>query len=212
MIWIYSKKKQALMKEEQMEKKVLKTILWIYIVMCVVIAGLNYGVAPRVEPNVSQVFTWLWHFYENWVKTLFILIAGILTIRITKKTQSTKLRQINVIGFLLAALIVHVALPLLSGNHEWYFFTMPLPWTTTPIQLLDTNSAFYLSRYPIWGSAGIISVLIFYTITSLLVFVGTLLFGRRLQCSMLCLFNGFAAEVFDPVIPLIGEKRKPSKK
>ena len=180
--------------------------------MCVVIACLNYGVAPRVEPNVSQVFTWLWHFYENWVKTLFILIAGILTIRITKKTQSTKLRQINVIGFLLAALFVHVALPLLSGNHEWYFFTMPLPWTTTPIQLLDTNSAFYLSRYPIWGSAGIISVLVFYTITTLFVFVGTLLFGRRLQCSMICLFNGFAAEVFDPVIPLIGEKQKPSKK
>ena len=28
---------------------------------------------------------------------------------------------------------------------------------------------------------------------------------------MLCLFNGFAAEVFDPAIPLIGRRCKPGK-
>ena len=200
------------MKAAQFEKNILKIILWIYIVLCVVIAGLNYGYAPHASAKASQFLTWLWHFYENWIKTLFILVSGFLTIRIMRKTQSTKLRQRNMIGLLLAALIVHIALPLISGNHEWYFFTMPLPWTTTPLQLLDANSAFYLSRFPIWGSAGIISVLVFYAIATLVIFLGTLLFGRRLQCSMLCLFNGFAAEVFDPVIPLIGKKRKPSKR
>jgi len=32
--------------------------------------------------------------------------------------------------------------------------------------------------------------------------------GRRWFCSSLCLFNGFAAEDFDPVMPLIGKRRK----
>lgn len=200
------------MKAAGFEKNILKIVLWIYIVLCVVIAGLNYGYAPHADAKASQFLTWLWPFYENWIKTLFILVSGFLTIRIMRKTQSTKLRQKNMIGLLLAALIVHIVLPLISGNHEWYFFTMPSPWTTTPLQLLDANSAFYLSRFPIWGSAGIISVLVFYAIATLLIFLGTLLFGRRMQCSMLCLFNGFAAEVFDPVIPLIGKKRKPGKK
>jgi len=200
------------MKKEQVEKTALKTILWIYIIMCVVIAGLNYGYAPHADAKTAQFLTGLWHFYENGVKTLFILIAGFLTIRITKKNQSTQLRQRNLIGFLVAALVVHVTLPLVSGNYEWYFFTMPLPWTTTPLQLFDTHSAFYLSRFPILGSAGVFSVLVFYGAVTLLIFVGTLLFGRRLQCSTLCLFNGFAAEVFDPAIPLIGKKRKPSKR
>lgn len=117
----------------------------------------------------------------------------------------------NLIGFIAAALVVHVALPLVSGNYEWYFFTMPLPWTTTPLQLLDGGSAFHLSRFPVWGAAGVTGVLAFYGAVTVLVFLGTVLFGRRLQCSMLCLFNGFAAEVFDPAIPLIGRRCKPGK-
>ncbi len=190
-------------------KTALKAILWVYIALCVTIAGLNYGYASRADVKTATFLTWFWHFYENWVKTAFILIAGILTLRIAGKSGRTTLRRKNLIGFLAAALVVHVALPLASGNSEWYFFTMPLPWTTTPLQLLDAGSAFYQSRLPVWGAAGITSVLVFYGAVTVLVFLGTLLFGRRLQCSTLCLFNGFAAEVFDPAIPLVGVRRKP---
>ncbi|MEA5070191.1 MAG: hypothetical protein VB067_14460, partial [Christensenellaceae bacterium] len=193
------------------EKKILKVILWVYIGLCVLIAGLNYGYAPRADAKTAQFLTWFWHFYENWVKTAFILIASLLTIRITSRSGRTSLRRKNLIGFLAAALVVHVALPLVSGNYEWYFFTMPLPWTTTPLQLFDTGSAFRLSRFPVWGAAGVAGVLVFYAVVTVLIFAGTVLFGRRLQCSMLCLFNGFAAEVFDPAIPLMGQRRKPSK-
>ena len=42
--------------------------------------------------------------------------------------------------------------------------------------------------------------------------MGTVLFGRRWQCSTICLFNGFASEVFAPVFPLIGKKKKVSPK
>jgi ferredoxin-type protein NapH len=197
------------MNETSKEKMALKAILWVYIALCVLIAGLNYGYAPRADEKTAEFLTWFWHFYENWVKTAFILIASVLTLRIAKKSGRTALRKKNLIGFLIAALIVHVALPLLSGNYEWYFFTMPLPWTTTPLQLMDAGSGFYQSRFPVWGAAGVSTVLIFYGAMTALVFLGTLLFGRRLQCSTLCLFNGFAAEVFDPAIPLVGVRRKP---
>ena len=59
-----------------------------------------------------------------------------------------------------------------------------------------------------WGSSGILSALTFFTAISLVVLIGTLLYGRRFQCSSICLFNGFAAEVFDPAIPLIGKRRR----
>ena len=50
--------------------------------------------------------------------------------------------------------------------------------------------------------------LLFYLLVTIVVLVGTLLLGRRWQCSTLCLFNGFASEVFDPVMPLLGARKK----
>ena len=88
---------------------------------------------------------------------------------------------------------------------------MPLPWTTTPLQLLYQSSSIYQRSFPLWGAAGISATIIFYGCFSLLVIVGTVLFGRRWQCSTLCLFNGFASEVFSPAIPLLA-KQKPLKK
>ena len=201
-----------MMKSKTNPVKILRIILWVYIVLCVLIAGLNYGYAPRADASTARFLTWFWHFYENWVKTVFIVIASVLTIRVAKRKGRTALRTRNMIGFIVSALVVHIALPLLSGNNEWYFFTMPLPWTTTPLQLLDSSSAFYMSRIHVWGEAGVVGVLIFYGIVTVLIFTGTVLFGRRLQCSMLCLFNGFAAEVFDPAMPLLGTPHKPSGK
>ena len=187
--------------------RILKVILWVYIVLCLIIAGLNYGYVSRAAPETGQLISRFWHFYENWVKTVFILIGSYLTIRIVNRTGKTTLRRRNLLGFILAALIVHILLPVFLKNQEVYFFSMPLPWTTAPLQLLYEGSSFYQSRFPVWGAAGISAVLIFYMIASLVVVIGTLLFGRRWQCSTLCLFNGFAAEVFSPAMPLLGKKR-----
>ncbi|MBU3216078.1 4Fe-4S binding protein [Clostridium estertheticum] len=193
---------------KKVELRILKAILWIYIILCILIAGLNYGYASRATPKVASFITWLWQFYENWVKTLFIIIGSFLTIRIVGTSKRSVMRKRNLIGFIVSALIVHITAPILLNNKELYFFAMPLPWTTIPLQLLFPKSSFYLSSYPIWGEAGISAALIFYVCVSFVVLVGTLLFGRRLQCSTLCLFNGFASEVFDPVIPLIGKNKK----
>lgn len=118
------------------------------------------------------------------------------------------MRKHNLIGLIIAALIVHIILPLFLHNGEVYVFDMPLPWTTSPLQLMYTHSEFYERNFPIWGIPGITGILIFYFSISLLVFIGTLLFGRRLQCATLCLFNGFASEVFGSAIPIVGKQKK----
>lgn len=190
------------------ELTVLKTILWIYIILCFVIAGLHYGYARTAPESVAKIIIWSWHFYENWVKTVFMIIASILTVRIINRTKRTRMRKRNLTGLIIAALVVHIFTPLALNNNELYFFAMPLPWTTAPLQLLFENSSFYASKYPLWGISGITAVLVFYVIISVVVFLGTLLFGRRWQCSTICLFNGFASEVFAPAFPLKGKKKK----
>lgn len=195
-------------KNKKVELKILQSILWVYIVMCIIIAGLNYGYASKAAPETAALISKIWHFYENWVKTIFIIAGSILTLRIVGASKRTAMRKRNLTGFIVSALIVHISAPVFLKNNELYFFTMPLPWTTTPLQLLYPNSAFYISRFPIWGAAGISAVLIFYVCVCVVVITGTLLFGRRWQCSTLCLFNGFASEIFAPAIPLIGKKKK----
>ena len=188
--------------------KLLKIILGTYIILAILIAGINYGYARVAPQNIASIINWVWMVYENWIKTAFILIGSFLTIKIIGSSKRTTMRKANLIGFIIAALTVHVVTPLLVNNYDLYFYAMPLPWTTTPLQLLNTNSALYHSTITSWGSSGILSALTFFTAISLVVLIGTLLYGRRFQCSSICLFNGFAAEVFDPAIPLIGKRRR----
>ncbi|MDZ7837342.1 MAG: hypothetical protein U5N58_04995 [Actinomycetota bacterium] len=143
-----------------------------------VIAGLNYGYAGNASSPIAAFITWFWHFYENWIKTLFIIIGSILTLRIVGSFRRTVMVKRNLIGFTVAALVVHIAGPLFTGNNELYFFSMPLPWTTTPLQLLYPESSFLYQPFPNLGCcAGISAALIFYIAISFVVFVGTILTG-----------------------------------
>ena len=188
----------------------LRLILWSYIILCILIAGMNYGYASNAPPQVATVINWVWLAYENWITPLFIIVGSFLAIKIIGSSKS-KMRKNNFAGFIIAALTVHVIAPLLVNNYDLYFYAMPLPWSTTSLQLLDNTSSLYQTTVLTWGSNGVISDLVFFTSISLLVLFGTMLFGRRLQCSTICLFNGFAAEVFDPAIPLIGKRKKLNK-
>ncbi len=199
-------------KDTSIELKILKAILYIYITLCIVIAGLNYGFVSRATPPVAAFITWFWQFYENWIKTSFIIICSFLTLRIIGSSKRVTMRKRNLIGLIVSALVIHIISPLFLNNTELYFFAMPLPWTTTPLQLLNSQSAFYQSRLPLWGVNGISAAIVFYICISIIVVLGTLLFGRRWQCSTLCLFNGFASEVFAPAIPLVGKEKKMSLK
>ena len=62
--------------------KLLKIILGIYIILAILIAGLNYGYARTAPENIASTITWIYLIYENWIKTAFILIGSFLTIKI----------------------------------------------------------------------------------------------------------------------------------
>lgn len=185
--------------------KFLKVLLAIYIFLCFLIAGLNYGVAPGASEETAKLIRGLWNFYENIYKTLLIITGSWLTLRISGK-RSRHLRR-NLLGFIISALFIHILGPLITGNPDLYFFAMPFPWSTTGLQVAVKESSFYANHLPLWGVAGISASILVYGLVTLIVFVGTLLLGRRWQCSSLCLFNGFVSETFSPAFPLIGKKQ-----
>ena len=56
--------------------KLLKIILGTYILLAILIAGLNYGYAPTAPENIASIITWVYLIYENWIKAAFILIGS----------------------------------------------------------------------------------------------------------------------------------------
>lgn len=189
--------------------KLLKAILWTYIALCFIIAGLNYGVATKAAPEVAHLIHWIWAIYENYVKTIFIIAASFLSLRIIGTSKRTTKRKRNMIGFIVSALVVHIITPLLTGNYDMYFFAMPLPWSSSGLQLLDNASSLHQQIFSSLGQVGIITAIVFFVCACGIVLVGTLAWGRRFQCSSICLFNGFVAETFEPAMPLVGKKRQP---
>lgn len=104
--------------------------------------------------------------------------------------------------------MVHIIGPYLLRYPDLYYFAMPLPWTNQPLQLLVEGSDFNLSFIALQGESALKTVLLLYFSFSAIVFIGTIIRGRRWQCSTLCLFSGFVSEVFAPVFPLVGKKKK----
>ena len=144
-----------------MKVKILKAILGIYIILAIILAGLNYGYANKTDSSLADFISWFWHFYENWIKTFIIIIGSYLTISIVRTSQRSDMRKKNLIGFIIAALVVHIITPIILNSQEVYLFAMPLPWTTTPLQLLHSQSSIHLSRYPVWGLALISGIFVF---------------------------------------------------
>ncbi len=195
-------------KKRSWEVTVLKSLLFIYILLALVIAGINYGLAPKASEKTQSIILNIWQFYENQFKTALIIAGTFLTLRIVKKKEIPRLRRKNLIGLISAALVVHIAGSLLSRNPDLYFFAMPLPWSTTALQLAVNSSSFHQHHAALWGLRGVTIALVFFLTINIVVFTGTLLMGRRWQCSTICLFNGFASEVFSPAFPLFGKKKR----
>jgi len=193
------------------EVRFLKGLLFLYILLGLLIAGVNFGWAPNASPRAQAVILAVWQFYENQFKTLLIIICSILTLRLIGKREIPRMRRYNLIGFISAALVIHIAGPLLSGNPDLYFVGMPLPWSTVGLRLAVSSSSFHQDQLLHWGEGGIRSALVVFAAIHVVVLFGTLLLGRRWQCSTICLFNGFASEVFAPAFPLFGKRRKLGK-
>lgn len=188
-------------------RSVLGFFLWAYIALCLVIAGLNFGLAPRADEKTAHLIHLAYEIFENEFKTSLILVCGLVSLfAIREKKKNIGMRGANIVGFFITALIIHVLLPLGTGNREIYYTAMPMPWSTTGLQLMDETSSFYSRHIPLWGLSGISSAVVLFVFMNVFVLIGTFFFGRRLQCSTLCLLNGFVAEIWAPVFPLAGKK------
>lgn len=183
----------------------LKILLLVYIIMSFTIAGFNYGLDSQKNPDLHELVTKIWHLYENQFKTGLIILGSLLTLRIKGK-KAVEQRK-NLIGFMCAAFVIHIITPMLLSNPDIYFFAMAAPWSATALQLMSESSGFYQSYFPLWGAAGISAAIVFYLIITLITYLGTVLFGRRWQCSTVCLFNGFISESFSPAFPVFGKKK-----
>ena len=190
------------------EVRSLKVLLFLYILLGLCIAGVNFGWAPNAPEKTQAVILTVWQVYENQFKTALIAVCSVLTLRVVRKKQTPRMRRFNLIGMIAAALVIHIAGPLASGNPDLYFVGMPLPWSTTGLRLAARDSAFYQDHLLHWGEAGIHTTLLFFAAIHAVVLIGTLVLGRRWQCSTICLFNGFASEVFAPAFPLFGRRKR----
>ena len=109
-------------KKKSVELNILKRMLGLYIIFAFILAGLNYGYVGEAPPSIGNLITWLWHFYENWIKTIFIVLGSILTLRIIGNSQRSNMRIRNLSGFVVAALVVHIFAPILLNIQDIYFF------------------------------------------------------------------------------------------
>jgi ferredoxin-type protein NapH len=209
----------------------LRALLVLYIVLCIAIAGLNYGVARRADAGTAAAIGLAWRFYENVFKTALIAACSILTLRIVDRKghaprgagggaprdaprdanrdanrDGSRMRRNSLMALFASALVLHVVSPLATGNWDLYFVGLPLPWTSVGLQLAHSGKIFDDSFRELLGLAGIQVFVAFFVGIQALSWAGTAFLGRRWQCSMTCLFNGFAAEIFAPAMPLLGRK------
>ena len=73
---------------------ILRVLLFLYILFCLILAGLNQG----PDKELAKVVAPYWHAYENEGKTLLILICGLLTYRITGRKGRNTMRSKNLRG------------------------------------------------------------------------------------------------------------------
>ncbi|MBN1409205.1 MAG: 4Fe-4S binding protein [Spirochaetales bacterium] len=116
-------------------------------------------------------------------------------------------------GFSAASLLLLVIWPLVSGYWELYYALMPFPWSTLPFQLAITGKS-YGSLLPGWmGIDGVTLLIWAYMIYQAIVLTGTVILGRKWQCSMICLMNGCHAESLGIGLPfIVHDKKRPYSK
>ena len=193
---------------------VLRIIVFLYIGLTFIFAGLNYGAAPKASPETRELLHNLWQAFENQYKTLILSAAVFISILMyrRKKREVLKNRLPLLFGFVGSALVIHLLLPLLFSNWELYFAAMPLPWTTIGMQLQVTGEGYGMAFAEMYGNRGVDIMIWIFWLCSIVVLATAVFGGRRVWCSQLCLFNGFMAESFAPALPLAGKQKAPGGK
>jgi ferredoxin-type protein NapH len=183
---------------------VYKSIIYLYILFSLII-----GVLLRIENNSeNSIWIQVLRFNENVTKTVIILVSGLLIFALVKseKKKLSPMKYHSYVSLTLFAVAVQIIPFLFIGIHDFNAAAMPLPWSS--------GSIYKLFGGHFWGKPVHYSqvhhsiILTGFVTANVLIFLGTIVLGRRLQCSMLCLFNGFAGICFEYALPVFGKNKK----
>lgn len=189
----------------QQTERWLIALVILFIAVGLAIGGMNAALGKAEDGQLKEKVHTIYLLYETLFRTGVVIAASVLSLRLMRLNQErTKMRQQNLVSFSLFMTFALVIVPALTGLLEITIAVMPLPWSSMPLQLLK-DGFFFSTRLE---QATVSSLLAIYLGYQAVVFVGTLLLGRRFHCSMICPFSGAHAESFSMALPLLGRKRR----
>lgn len=167
-----------------------------------IIAGLQFSSIADGNPELKELFTNIYLIFDNIFRGFVFFAAAILVLGYFKKKKRILSRKRTLRGFAITTGILLIAAPVFLGGWEFYLAYMPFPWNSMPFQLL-TRGAFFSSHFhPIMGIDGLTVMMWIYCLYQIVAFAGTIIMGRRWQCSRICMMNGLHAESFGPAMPV----------
>ncbi|MFP4564589.1 MAG: 4Fe-4S binding protein [Spirochaetia bacterium] len=193
----------------------LKTLTLLLIVFGMVIAAIAQGFGDQLSPRTAGLMHDIYMWYEHYFRALTVILGAFLTYALVKGSRKTvsRLRKNSLISLSIVSFVFLILFPLFTGYYELYNGLMPFPWSTLPLQLVDSGSFFEMHFGDFFGIDGGTFLLGGYLIYQAVVFGGTFFLGRRWQCGMLCLMNGVHAETLGEALPFVTHnKKKPQSK
>jgi len=147
--------------------------------------------------------------FENLFRAVTVILGSLITVSCLRKagTPVSNFRRTSLIAFSLMAFVFLILIPLASGFWQIYSALMPFPWSALPLQMfsiIKSGKSFGLHYEEPYGLVGYRIVLYAWLGYQALVLLGTVVLGRRWQCSMICLYNGCHAESLGLGMPLVG--------
>lgn len=184
---------------------IIKATVIVFIIVGISIGGLNAVFGNSENIPFKERIRWIYLMYENVFRTVIVIFSSYLSYCILKDRKKTpKMRTTSLLSFSIFMVIMFVITPLITGINEISISLMPFPWSSMPIQLL--KDGYFFSNHI--ESNMIIIILGIYIVYQLVVLIGTLIYGRRFHCSMICPFSGCHAESFSLALPLINMKNR----
>ena len=186
--------------------KQLRIQLYILIIGGAITGGLYSGLSDHPNHEIALIGEWTYFVYEYVVRTISTVIGFYFTIKYYKVTKRTfsRNRKLSFLGLTLSAVIMLIVVPLAMGFSEIYHAYMPFPWMMVPFQIRYNGA---VMGTDLTGGAmpfpnGPAIVLLANNLYQLIAFGGTVLLGRKWQCSTICMMAGGHAESLGEALPV----------
>lgn len=194
--------------------KRLKITYWVFLVSFFAMGFLRSVVAKSLTGNAQYFFRfWLFFIFEHYFRSAVVAYSSYLTIKRAKalKGKVSRFRVISLVIFSLSLLLFLVIIPTIWLFMGFNSLFMAFPWSAAPLKILIDGEYFGSSFIDLFGSVGIRIAIFAYLAYQAYAYSGTILYGRRWYCSMICTLAGCHAESLGDVLPLIPHNKKRPK-